>query len=158
MTKWTNGKTGITVVKGIEAHADIISTGMLLAIDPASKSMGWALYAQGNFIEKGTIVSKKKNVNDRLQDIGAQLHAQLKKFKFIDILAIEKIRGSRAHDYLKWAIGMSIVTVHAPRFVEVPVQFWKQIIPEDYVKNDENDAEMIGKVVTMIAEEYHGKK
>jgi hypothetical protein len=156
MTKWTKGKTGIATVKAIEIHADIIRDGVLLAIDPASKSMGWALFYTGTFVEKGTIVSKKKNVNDRLQDIGAQLQEKLKTFKCIDILAIEKIRGSRAHDYLKWAIGMSIVTVHAPRFVEVPVQFWRKIIPADYIKSDENDAEMIGTVVTMIAEEHHG--
>ena len=155
MVEWTKGKVNEQIVKKIEGHADIIKDGIVLAIDPASRSLGWALYEKGKFIKKGTIVSKKKEVNDRLQDISAQLQTE---FKDVDLLAVEKIRGSQSHDYLKWAIGMIITSIRAPRLIEVPIQFWRKLIGKDYEKTDENDAEMIGKVVITIAEDHHGKK
>jgi hypothetical protein len=100
--------------------------------------------------ETGTITSKKQSIQLRLQDMHQQLRSR---FQNIDMLAIEKIRGSSAHDYLKWSIGAIITAVESPNFVEIPTNFWRTIIPEGYVKTDEHDAEMLGNVVIIIAGE-----
>jgi hypothetical protein len=154
-TTWGKGKTIDKAVKDIEQHSDIILNGVVLAIDPASRSLGFATFSSGVLQEKGTLLSKKGDINLRLQDLATQLQL---KCKNVDLLAVEQIRGSHAHDYLKWSIGMAVSNVRAPRFVEVPIQFWKKVVGADYEKNDENDAEMIGKVLVIIAEEkVHGK-
>ncbi len=149
-TNWGGGKQTPGIIRSIEAIASVINTGTLLAIDPASKSLGYALYEAGELTSKGKLVSKKRQVNERLHD----LHKQLKnKFKSIDILAVEKIRGSMAHDYLKWSIGVAIVSINSDFMIEVPIQFWKKLREDDYTKDDDNDAELIGAVLVRIAEE-----
>lgn len=152
-SKWGTGKTIPQIVKQIEGHAPAILEGRLLAIDPASRSLGFCLYQSGQLLEKGKIVSKAGDVNTRLRSISAQL---IEKFKDIDILAVEKIRGSQAHDYLRWSIGAVVVSVNASKMVEVPISFWKKIMPEGYVKDDDNDAELIGTVMLHIAQDSRG--
>ncbi len=153
--KWTNGIKNAKDVKDIAKHSDLILSGVVLSIDPASNSLGWAIYENGSLTKKGTIKAKKGAVNTRLCEIAVELE---KIAPGVDLLAVEKIRGSRAHDYLKWAIGMVITTVKAKEFVEVPIQFWKKLVEDGYVKTDENDAELIGKVVITIAKDHHGQK
>lgn len=150
MSKWTQGTKTKLDIKEIEKHALTILRGVVLVIDPASKSLGWAIYRQGKLDKKGTIVAKAVNVNTRLIEISRKLEPLI---AGVDVLAIEKIRGSRAHDYLKWSIGMVISTVRSPIMVEVPISLWKQVRTVEYTKTDENDAEMIGIVVMTIAKE-----
>lgn len=149
-TTWGKGKTIDKSVKDIEKFADIILNGVVLVVDPASRSLGFAIFSAGVLQEKGTLTSKKGDINLRLQDLAVQLQL---KCKNIDLLAVEQIRGSHAHDYLKWSIGMAVSNVRAPNFVEVPIHFWKKVIGEDYEKTDANDAETMGKVLIIIAEE-----
>jgi hypothetical protein len=149
-TTWGKGKTIDKAVKDIEKFADIILNGTVLVIDPASRSLGFATFSAGVLQEKGTLISKKGDINLRLQDLATQLQV---KCKNVDLLAVEQIRGSHAHDYLKWSIGMAVSNVRAPNFVEVPIHFWKKVVGEDYEKNDANDAETMGKVLIIIAEE-----
>jgi hypothetical protein len=49
---------------------------------------------------------------------------------------------------------MIVSSIKSPRLIEIPVQFWRKLIGKDYEKTDANDAEMIGKVVITIVEEY----
>lgn len=152
MSRWGKSKQILLDLKALQRHSELVRTGRMLAIDPASKSLGWALFEKGIKVDGGKIVSKKINVNDRLIDLSEQLK---KRFKNVDVLAVEKIRGSTSHDYLKWSIGAIMVSIGAIHFVEVPIQFWKKLTDSSYVKDDDNDAAMIGQVVITIMEDLH---
>lgn len=146
--KWGGGKQGPGIVKNIKSMGQIVDTGTVLAIDPASKSLGYALYDCGVLVEKGKLISKYKQIERRLRDLSRQLK---NKFKRVDILAVEKIRGSMAHEYLRWSIGMAVTSIDSDVMVEIPINFWKKLVEEGYTKDDDNDAELIGLVVVKIA-------
>lgn len=67
-------------------------------------------------------------------------------FNGCDILAIERIRDSHTHEYLRWAVGCIIGAVNPTHLLEVSPAFWKKYshLVDGYVKSDVNDAILIG--------------
>jgi len=127
----------------------------MLVIDPSSGSAGsmpgYALYFKGVLKESGTIkIDPKQPIQYRLNDLYNWCVDN-----HVDVLVIERIRGARAHEYLRWAVGVTICAVKALTVLEIPTTVWKidARANEAYEKGDEQDALMMGEAVLRIAKE-----
>jgi Holliday junction resolvasome RuvABC endonuclease subunit len=90
-----------------------ILKGKMLAIDPSSSSRksktGFAYFEKGEIVESGTIdIDYKKHISERLDALYDFLRTN---YYQPDALVIERIRGSRSHIYLHWAVGISIAAI-----------------------------------------------
>lgn len=132
---------------------------MVLAIDPSSGSYnkagqqsypGYALFDRGELVESGVIDLDGKNVDIqfRLREI---YDCCAEQFEAPDVLVIERIRGRKAHEYLKWSISVFITAIRAPILIEMPVTTWRSYAGPNHDKSDENDAIAIGQAAVAIA-------
>jgi hypothetical protein len=113
---------------------------------------GFARFNSGDLIDSGTIeINPKLLIQDRLY----HLSNELLYLGLCDILLIERIRGNTAHEYLRWAVGVTIAAIRPKTVLEIPTTVWKREAraTEDYVKGDEQDAIMMGKAVIRKARE-----
>jgi hypothetical protein len=136
-------------------NAEMILSGSVLAIDPASgasSSPGYAISKEGVMIKSGVLDlgDPHKSIQHRLNRLGRELYTILDG-KLPDVLAVERIRGSRSHEHLKWSVGVVVGTVPASLFLEVPVSTWRRYCPDNYVKSDQTDAEIILDTVLKVA-------
>lgn len=145
--KWPNGTDTQKLLKFTEYYGDLIRHGRILAVDPSSKSAGWALYDTGMLQDAGEIKSSG-DVHERLRH---SLECLSEIAQDIDILAIEKIRGRNSHAYLFWAVGVAIAAVKPLHFIEVPPRHWKALCDPEYLKTDRGDATLIGQVLIQMA-------
>lgn len=155
--KWPKGKRPDKLKKQVSKLAGTLLTGTVLAIDPASGASsppGWALFRQGHLVEYGVVtVNPRNNVQQRL----SQLHNELMQaHPDIDILIMEEIRGSMAHVYLHWACGVIASSFPSADLIELPISFWKAVIPDGYVKADDTDAAYIGLAAILLARDTNG--
>lgn len=152
-------KRYVKFYKSISYHADIITTGTLLAIDPSSgggSNPGYAIFKQGKLIEKGEIkIPSKLKIDIRLR----LLYAKLSKLceDPPDVLAIEEIRGTMSHVFLLWAVGVTLSAISCAVFFEVPINVWKALVKAGeipgYEKDNDADAEAIGLALITRARE-----
>jgi hypothetical protein len=124
----------------------------LLAIDPSSKSVGWASFMSGVLRESGTLCVAG-SPHRRLRAIYDELVAKFSEAP--SVLAIEKIRGRGSSHILVWSVGVIQTAVRTSLVYEVPINFWKVLAKEDpeYSKTDQNDAVKIGQVLIAMAKE-----
>ena len=136
-------------------HADKLLHGNLLAIDPSSTSLGFAIFHKGVFVEKG--VKKYKG------DIAFRLHMifmdvfKLNQEADADIVAIERLRSSGGYSppQLMWSVGAVLAAISPLPMLEVSPNSWKVVAREEgLAKSDENDAYCIGKRIIDKAEEF----
>jgi len=146
---WPVGKEKARIGKACRQHHELILGGSVLAIDPASRSMGWAIFRKGELEDSGTYTVAGKLAEVRLQKLRELLWGWE-----VNVLAVEKIRGP-AHNALYWSVGVTAVSVDYDAMVEVPISFWKVLAKQDpqYEKTDENDAVKIGETVVRLARE-----
>ena len=121
---------------------------VILAIDPASRSIGYSLYSynidtwvlegSGSFEAKGDIHQRLAAINIFLTEFDP------------DAVAIEYIGGSTGHRYLSWACGAIVSTFPEAALFEIKTNLWKKFAGKEWVKGDEADAIAIGKCVTEI--------
>ena len=116
-----------------------ILEGTLLAIDPGSNSLGYAIYRASELDISGEIKGVGQNY-ERLH----QIADQLVELETPDVLAIELINTNKV---LIWSVGTTIASIQAPHLIEVPIPLWHTLREDDYVKTDALDAELIGQVV-----------
>ena len=132
-------KTEQKMNKLIGQNLDGILDGTMLAIDPGSNSMGYAIFREGEFEISGEL--KGKGVaQKRLHEIADQLV----ELETPDVLAIELIRKNHT---LIWSIGTTIASVRTQNLIEVPILLWHQLRDEHYEKTDALDAQLIGQCV-----------
>lgn len=149
--KWPGGSSSKEFMVVVHRHAAAILGGTLVAVDPSSTSAGYAVYQNGIMTASGTVKPKSTSpVQERLRTMYDSLAVVA---NAPDVVAIEKIRGTHSHEYLKWSIGVSISAVRAPIFIEVPITFWKAVREIGYIKTDEMDARQIGNCLIMLAKE-----
>lgn len=122
----------------------------MLAIDPASGATsqpGWAAFSQGKLLKSGTLqLPRGMPIQQRLRELFKALSLSSP-----DVLVIERIRGSMAHEHLKWSVGVSIAATCASVVIEMPVSTWKKHAGPNHVKSDVNDAEAIGHCLIACA-------
>jgi len=144
------------VYRDIHHNIDLILNGIMIVIDPSSGSKksktGYAVYDCGVCMDSGIIeIDHRKHVSERLQDTYDFLTAN---YCQPDLLVIERIRGSMAHVYLHWAVGVIQTAVRAGTVIELNTGMWKNKARPEYIKGDREDALEMGYVVTKIASEY----
>ena len=72
--KWVRGVDMARLKKQVSENIDAILHGKFIAIDPASRTGGFAVYEAGALTESGVIeLDKKKDIASRLADIGVIL-------------------------------------------------------------------------------------
>lgn len=125
---------------------DVLET--LLAIDPASRSIGYAYYEDGELYDSGSFEAKG-DINKRLADIQEFLYTKFAP----EVLAIEFIGTSTGHKYLSWSCGAIAAAFPDARLFEIKTNLWSKWRGKDYLKTDEADAIGIGKCVIEIAKE-----
>lgn len=154
MIKWPQG-TGKDLKKLQDfctTHNAEILRDHVLAIDPSSKSVGWASFMSGVLKDSGTI-RVAGVAHSRLREIYDELWERFAEVP--SVLAIEKIRGRGSSHILVWSVGVIQTAIRSQLVVEIPINFWKVLAKEDetYKKTDENDAIKIGNVLIEIAKE-----
>lgn len=136
--------------KAIAPYAYTVLKGRVLAIDPGSNNLGWALYNKGELVESGEISAHPKNKpHKRIISIVHDLCEETK--GACDVVCIEKL--FRYNPSLVWSVGAVIQAKEPDIFIEVPIRLWQARVGDDYVKSDERDAVEIGS--TLI---YHASK
>ena len=148
--KWPKGNHPTKFRKELTALAPKIKTGRVLVIDPASQSCGYAILDKLKLVDSGTIVVK----GSILKRLGL-LYIELRDLGEFEVLVVERIRGARAHAYLKWSVGAIVAGAQAASMIEMPIAFWKAVIDKKtYEKTDENDAKAMAKVVQLLLAEH----
>lgn len=138
--------------KTIKKQAKVITTGVVVAIDPASGSgsyPGFAVFVEGKLVRSGTVTCDSKlPVNQRLHILYDRINSLE---EAPDVLVIEQIRGHMSHAYLKFAVGMAMTAVRAPVCIEMPINVWKAYVGKTHNKSDENDAIALGETLIALA-------
>lgn len=134
------------IIKQIRASKEAITKGMLLSIDPASNTCGYAIYVAGKLQVSGTVAATPKAL------IHQRLHEILHRLPDVkpDVLAIELNRTQTGHVYLTWSTGV-IIAKYGVNTIEIPQRMWKEIIDDKYEKSDQTDAIYIGRYVVHTA-------
>lgn len=130
----------------LRPHKRAILEGTMLAIDPASISLGWAWFEAGQLIISGEYKAPRTHPpHKRL----SHLMEQLVQWTKPDLMVVEKLFKYNAS--LVWSVGATIVTVMPEAMIECPIRVWRALAADDYEKSDQADAEMIGKAVIHFA-------
>lgn len=130
------------IVKELRKHSDIILNGTWIAIDPASRSMGYALIEGGAVSKNGTFVTKKKPIGERLKDLHSMLDLDLPE---VELMVVEFVRTGTGHHFLTWSTGLAVGALGAPITIEIPTKLWEKCKDKDYIKSDACDAKYIAK-------------
>lgn len=146
--KWPNGRDTAKLRAFAKAHRDLIMGGTILAIDPASKSAGYAIFNCGILQESGAL-EVEGPISQRLNDL---FYAIVDLGVEPDIMTVETIRKT-GHLYLRWSCGTVVAAADATHTVEIPTNQWRTLAPPDYVKSDAGDAELMGLVLIEYARE-----
>lgn len=137
--------TNVAIINRIKESADVILTGTMLCIDPASISVGYALYVKGKLTTSGKVkATPKMPIHTRLDEIVSSLPPLSP-----DLVIIELVR-SPGHIYLCWSAG-AIIAHYGTPLIEIPQRLWKNAQDSKYFKDDEMDAKYMGKYVIEIA-------
>ncbi len=130
-------------------YKKILREGSVLAIDPSSTSIGYAVFNKGALMESGC---KKYSgaIHKRFFKLYQDIY-YLAQNNFCDLLVIERLRPSSTASrkvytkhQLLWSVGVVIAAAGLP-FIEVSPNSWKATQRDkDLDKTDENDAICIG--------------
>lgn len=114
-----------------------------IAVDPASTSLGFAVYKDGICIQSGVLkaAASRKNYERLLR-----MYDKLLDHNGQDLLVVEQIRGN-AHKVLHWAVGTTITAIRPSYLIECPYEVWRCLMPDGYEKSDEGDAILMGQAV-----------
>lgn len=139
----------------IARFREVILSGTILCVDPSSGSAGsmpgYAVYRNSHLIESGTLkINHKMEIGGRLRQI-VELLQELEERLHPHLLIIERIRGFRAHNYLRWSCGVIVAALTCPH-IELCISTWRAWIDRaTYQKGDEQDAIQFGEAAIKLA-------
>ncbi len=158
---WPNGLQPLRTK--IRQHADIILSGTVLAIDPSSGSSssmpGFSIWLDGGLFLSGIIkLDPKKAIGHRLTTLYHKIQELTDARP--DVLVVESINKMQAHEYLLYAVGVTMAAADAPVVISVHNSFWKSVAKAtpDYKKSDSEDAIMLGRSVILFAKQERDKE
>jgi hypothetical protein len=129
-------------VKELRKNSDTILNGTWIAIDPSSRSMGYALVEGGNISKNGTFTTKKKQIGERLKDLHSMLDLELPE---VELVVIEFVRTGTGHHFLVWGTGLAVGALGATTTIEIPTSLWAKGKDANYIKSDAADAKYIAR-------------
>jgi hypothetical protein len=145
----------------IAKYAPKILHGNILAIDPSSTSLGYAISHKGVFVEGGER-KFKGDISTRLHEIFMEVF-KLHQEADADLLIIERLRsvppnGKGFSNYtpvqLLWSVGVLLAAAPIP-FIEMSPASWKVWAREEgLAKTDANDARAILGRAIQLAGDY----
>lgn len=149
-------------------HSTALLHGTILAIDPSSGSAnsqpGYAIYKAGRLVDSGLVrIRSGDHISNRLYRLSRSL---LEEFEQPDLLVTENIPpfmgdgpgaafATRNVISLHQSVGV-IMSVWPVPVVAVSPRSWRSLVPDNYLKSDENDAIMIGWTAIEIARRVQG--
>lgn len=150
-------KTSISKLEqSIREHTALLLNGMVLAIDPSSGSQnsqpGYAIYKSGQLVDSGLVrIRSGDHISNRLYRLSKSLRED---FEQPDLLVTENIPpfmgegpgaafATRNVISLHQSVGV-VMSVWDVPVLQVSPRSWRSLIPDNYVKSDENDAIMLG--------------
>ncbi len=134
-----------TLVQAIQKHSKELKDGKILVIDPSSINVGYCYVEQLKIKSNGVLkLAAKDPISKRLASL---LQLVSERWPDVDALAIEKIRGNRAHIYLLWSVGVTVAGAKSPVLFEIPVSAWNKMRGPTYTKSDTADARMMAKFI-----------
>lgn len=149
-------------------HSSSLLNGTVIAIDPSSGSAnsqpGYAVYHCGQLKDSGLVrIRSGDHISNRLYRLSRSL---LEEFEQPDLLVTENIPpfmgdgpgasfATRNVISLHQSVGV-IMSVWPVPVVAVSPRSWRSLIPDNYVKSDENDAIMIGWTAIQVARRVQG--
>jgi len=142
--------THLKIVKQLRSNSDIILQGTWIAIDPSSRSMGYALVEGGNISKNGTFVTKKKPIGERLKDLHSMLDLELPE---VELMVVEFVRTGTGHHFLTWSTGLAVGALGAKTTIEIPTSLWAKCKDANYVKSDACDAKYIARFCIEVCED-----
>ena len=135
-------KEAVNILK----RKELILGGTMIAIDPSSLSMGYAVFKQGKLVENN-VITAKGNIGFRLNKLCEMLPDISP-----DVVIVEKVRSNTGHIYLTWSTGAAVARY--PAFIcEVAFYAWKKNVGADYEKSDARDALEIGNFAITLCKE-----
>jgi len=127
-----------------------VTKGRWIVIDPG-KTAGYAIFDKGQLDESGVIKCKSSD------DVKARAYAINQLFQSeedaYDFMLIEMMRGPMSPYALMFKVGAYMASVNAKLCVEIPVNVWKPMRDENYIKSDREDAILMGKALLELAKE-----
>ncbi len=134
----------------LKAKADILE-GNMISIDPASKSMGMSVFAQGEYQRYYLIKCEdpKAGIGERLYS----MYNQLPDLEEVGTMVVELVRPRTGHIYLTWAAALCMIKYGPKNVIELSTGAWHKIKPDDYIKSDVLDSRLIGDFTIRICKE-----
>lgn len=130
--------------------------GQVLAIDPSSGSAnsqpGYAIYKAGQLVDSGLVrIRSGDHISNRLYRLSSSLRED---FEVPDLLVTENIPpfmgegpgaafATRNVISLHQSVGV-VMSIWDVPVLQVSPRSWRSLIPDNYLKSDENDAIMLG--------------
>lgn len=150
-------KPPVGFLRDVRRLTPVVLAEQVLAVDPAtgaSSDPGYAWFVGGVLRRSGVIPTTPGQPTPvRLVEIYNWLATE---FPEIDVLVVERLRGSMVPAQLHWATGVIIAAVDPSEAVlEMPIQTWKRYAKLDpnYTKTDEQDAIAIGQALFALIKE-----
>jgi len=143
----------VKVCQKILKHKDIILNGTVLAIDPASKDMGYCLAVNGEVVKNGVWQAvPSRGVSKRLAQIGDMGRKDMRS-EMVDLVLVEKVRTSTGNYMLVNSVGTAYDIANAKYAIEIPTYLWKKVIDADYYKDDAMDSLYMWKLAYKVCTE-----
>lgn len=142
--------------QAIAQYANELLSGTILAIDPSSGSAnsqpGYAIYQAGQLQDSGLVrIRSGDAVHNRLHRLARSLREDFTK---PDLLVTENIPpfmgdgpgaafATRNVISLHQSVGV-VMSIWDVPVLQVSPRSWRSLVPDNYLKSDENDAIMLG--------------
>lgn len=154
----------------VSANLNNLLNGTVLAIDPSSGSAGsqpgYAIFAGGVLRDSGLVrIRSGDHISNRLYRLSKTLREE---FSQPNVLVTENIPpfmgegpgaafATRNVISLHQSIGV-VMSVWDSPVIQVSPRTWRSLIPDNYLKSDENDAIMLGWTAIAKAREIEGEE
>lgn len=149
------------LMKRVRKYKDSILKGTLLALDPSCASTasdpGYAIYEKGKLVDKGIIEVQGKGSMDVYQRLQAIRRCMVAEFTDpIDVIAIEdvsKLPYRTGSNNTTKSQGVMLAALDCDKVLEITPVVWQNVSKDfDYVKDDDVDAEYIGRAIVLMAQ------
>jgi hypothetical protein len=120
--RWPKGYA-LTFYAKVKKHAAKVLEGRMLCVDPATgatSNPGWSLWQAGVLVASGEIAGLRGETPQRITQLFWRLHDDAR-FKDVDILVVETLRGSMVAAQLHWSVGVILAAVPAEVVCEIPI-------------------------------------
>ena len=146
----------LTLRERLVPFVDTVLNGTILAIDPASICLGYAVLEKGEILVSGD-KTHKGAIHSRLVGVYSTIKKLREEYN-PELLIIEQLRSNSKHKTyspppLLWSIGVTIAAAKVPVIEVSPKTHQVYSRRKDWPKTDENDAKAMAFIVHELCQE-----